>query len=438
MSDYYHDLGVFLRFKDNPILRNTVFLETKWATNAVYKVTDNPTVRDSFGKFSFDQLRGIWRDPQEFPEDKFVELVELMKSFELCFELPQGRIYIIPELLRANQPELNWNYRDNLRFKFEYDFMPAGVMTRFIVITHDLIQENQYWKDGMVLSWENTQALVIKTHPRRIEVWITGPERKMLLGTIRRHFEYINKPFHNLEVRELLPCVCRECAAKEEGHFFTYDEISRAREKGKSRIECKRSFEDVPIETLLGEIGHREYQTAPARLQTLKIFLASPGDLEAERREIELLVRKENERLFDQGLFLRLVIWEDLLHSFQGERVQDYFNAQMLQCEVVITMFFKKVGKFTKEEFEVAYESFKKDGNPKFLYVYFKDAAVKMSEIDKQVLQIRELKEQIVEAEQIYQSFESVAELQLKLKRQIDLIVAKRVSSHQFSLDSIR
>ena len=41
LSNYYHDLGVFLHFRDNPILRNTVFLDTQWATNAVYKITAN-------------------------------------------------------------------------------------------------------------------------------------------------------------------------------------------------------------------------------------------------------------------------------------------------------------------------------------------------------------------------------------------------------------
>ena len=106
-----------------------------------------------------------------------MDLVELMKSFELCFELPTGQEYIIPELLRANQPEFDWDYAQNLRFKYVYDFMPAGVMTRFIVITHDLIKSDLYWKDGVVLEWENTEALIIKTDSRVIEMWINGDDK---------------------------------------------------------------------------------------------------------------------------------------------------------------------------------------------------------------------------------------------------------------------
>ena len=54
LSEYYHDLGVFLHFKDNHILRSTIFLQPEWATNAVYAVTDDPNVRDNYGHFYFE------------------------------------------------------------------------------------------------------------------------------------------------------------------------------------------------------------------------------------------------------------------------------------------------------------------------------------------------------------------------------------------------
>jgi len=47
---------------------------------------------------------------------------------------------------------------------------------------------------------------------------------------------------------------------------------------------------------------------------------------------------------------LDLVLWEDLLHSFRGERIQDYFNKEMLDCDIVFALFHTKVGQFTKED----------------------------------------------------------------------------------------
>ncbi|MCK4819733.1 GTP-binding protein, partial [bacterium] len=142
LSQYYHDLGVFLHFLDNPILREIIFLKPDWATNALYKVVDTKEIQKSFGKFKFEQLKGIWRD---YPEDKFAHLLELMKKFELCFEIPKTQTYIVPELLKPGKPEFEWDYADNLRFEYRYEFMPAGIITRFIARTNDICKEEIYW-----------------------------------------------------------------------------------------------------------------------------------------------------------------------------------------------------------------------------------------------------------------------------------------------------
>ena len=57
LSDYFHDLGVFLHFKDSPILDEIVFLKPDWATNAVYKVVDTREIQEDYGKFNFKQLK---------------------------------------------------------------------------------------------------------------------------------------------------------------------------------------------------------------------------------------------------------------------------------------------------------------------------------------------------------------------------------------------
>lgn len=425
LSEYYHDLGVFLHFKHNPILRNTIFLKPEWATNAVYKVTDNQRVKENYGKFHFNDLGAIWKDKKEFPPEKYFELLELMKSFELCFELPTRQEYIIAELLRANQPDFNWDYTQNLRFKYIYDFMPAGVMTRFIVRTHDMLKGNLYWKDGVVLTRENTNALIVKTDNRVIEVWIDGKDKKTLLSMIRRDMDYIDSSFSNLEVHEMVPCLCSECDGHSEPYFYRYQTLLKAREKGRSSIECQQNFEQVPIKQLLGEIGPK----APERRgREIKVFLASSGELKEERREVELFIGKENRSLRAQNIFLDLMIWEDLKLSFQGDKIQDYFNEKMLECDVVIFMFWKKVGDFTKEEFDVAYQHFKEGKKPWYLYVFFKMEIDSLKDIDKRILKIFEIRDEIAEAEQIYNEFTSNEHLVLQLKHQLELIIPEMVA----------
>lgn len=443
LSLYYHDLGVFLHFKDSPILRNTIFLNPEWATNAVYNVTDHQAVIDNYGKFHFDQLGVIWQDKEAFPPEKHVELVALMENFELCFELPSGQEYIIPELLLADQPGFSWDDTGNLRFKYVYDFMPAGIITRFIVRAHDLIEEDLYWKDGVVLTWEGARAQVIKTDNRVIEVRIEGNDKKTLLGIVRREMDAIHKPFNNLKVNEMVPCMCDECQDEEEDapYFYRYKTLQKARKKGKHKVECQKSFDPVSIEDLLGGIGEsghdlhtdpRDAAGAPVEAKperppeprkTIKIFLASSGELLEERREVELFVRRENRKLNLRNIYLDLVVWEDLRHSFQGERIQDYFNEEMLKCEVVVFLFWKKVGDFTKEELDVAYEQFKAGKKPRSLYVYFKSGQIPIAEINEEILKINQLKKEIETAEELYGHFDSKEHLLLQLKHQLELII---------------
>ena len=256
LSIYYHDLGVFLRFVESPVLGQTVFLNPEWATDAVYKVLDNKKVQEHFGRFCFDDLAEIWEDAELYPADMYGRLIELMKSFELCFELPQKNEYIIPELLQPKKPDFEWDDGDNLRFKYEYGFMPAGVMTRFIVGMHDLIERELYWQNGLVVAYDGAKALVMKTENRVIEVWIRGGDKRALLSIVRHEFDRIHRLFSNLKVSQNVECICGECAGSAKPHYFTYEELLKFRAKNKLTKECSESGDAVPIEQLLGGIEY--------------------------------------------------------------------------------------------------------------------------------------------------------------------------------------
>lgn len=69
---------------------------------------------------------------------------------------------------------------------------PNEVATRFIVRTHDICKKDIYWKNGIILEREETEALVISERlNRRIRIWVSGDNRKELLAIIRREINYI-------------------------------------------------------------------------------------------------------------------------------------------------------------------------------------------------------------------------------------------------------
>ena len=248
LSDYYHDLGVFLHFSDNRILNDIVFLNPTWATNAVYKIIDTKEVVENYGKFSFSQLKVIWK---EYDEDKYKYLIELMIKFEICFELGKSEVYIVPELLKPEFPELEWDYADNLRFEYNYSFMPAGIITRFITRQHSLIQDEIYWRTGVILKKNSTKALVINEPlNRKLRIWIKGDEAKELLFLVRTEIEKIHDSLNNPEVRQMYPCNCPECVDSIEPYFYDSEMLVKFRMKKFTSVQCQNSGLTVDIEKL--------------------------------------------------------------------------------------------------------------------------------------------------------------------------------------------
>ena len=110
-----------------------------------------------------------------------------------------------------------------------------------------------------------------------------------------------------------------------------------------------------------------------ASKDTITLFLASSAELKEDRDEIEIFIRRENDRLRRDGFYLKLNLWEDFLDAMSKTRLQDEYNKVVADSDVFISLFGSKVGKYTEEEFDVAYNSFQSKGKPKYIYTYFKE-----------------------------------------------------------------
>ena len=256
LAGYYHELGVILHFADNPVLKDIVFLNPEWATDAVYAVTDHKPIQNHYGRFHFNELKAIWKD---YPEDKYAALLELMMKFELCFNLEGTKEYIIPELLQPERCSFEWSYQDNLHFQYKYDFMPAGIITRFMVRKHDLIKDDLCWKNGVVVEWEETGALIeCNEFNDKIDIWIRGEDKKGMLGIIRCDIEHIHETLNRPVAAERMPCICSECKSSTEPHFYNYHDLRTLLRKNVRSTRCMKSAEEISIDVLLGTYGISE------------------------------------------------------------------------------------------------------------------------------------------------------------------------------------
>jgi internalin A len=282
LSEYLHDLGVCLHFQEDELLMKTVILKPNWGTDAVYKVLDNPLVINSQGRFTRNDLKQIWY------EDKYAtmqpELLRLMMNFKLCYEIPNApRTYIAPQLLTPNQPDYTWNESENLLLRYEYEFMPKGILTRFVVEMHAWIEEQScVWKSGVVLSKDDARAEVIELyryHKGEIRIRVSGKRQRDWLTTIRHELGKIHDSYNSdddrlnkiqrLKYKTLVPCNCVTCKGGNDPHFYSLDIIHKFRDARKD-IQCQNSFDMVDVHGLIDDIIPKIDRLTEDRQQRLK------------------------------------------------------------------------------------------------------------------------------------------------------------------------
>jgi internalin A len=254
LSDYLHDLGICLHFQYDPVLRNTIILKPKWGTDAVYKVLDNRTVALNFGKFDKNNLAAIWNDAEYEGMDH--ELLQLMVNFKLCYRIPNTKDYIAPQLLTGKQPQYDWDERDNLILRYEYTFMPKGILTQLIVAMHEwIVSQDWVWKSGVILGQDGTRAEVVETYDlREIKIRIGGKHKKDLLVIITHEIDKIHATYRRLKCGKMIPCNCVECKGSQYPYFYPYEELRRFVEKGLPDKQCGSSGEMVNVRGLIDDV----------------------------------------------------------------------------------------------------------------------------------------------------------------------------------------
>ncbi|XCN71225.1 MAG: COR domain-containing protein [Candidatus Electrothrix aestuarii] len=211
LVDFLHDLGIVIHFTEFDLADNHV-LDPKWVTEAVYKIINAPSIAERNGLFRKDDLRQILRfqegDTYRYQWRDHGFFIELMKKFELCYELEDGEV-LIPDLLEVSEPEFTFAEDGALRFLLEYkDFLPPSVMPRFIVKRHKEIKDRLRWRTGVVLEHpllEATAVVRADNEARTIHIAVTGTQPKAFLTVIMLTLREINGGFEGLKVSERIP-----------------------------------------------------------------------------------------------------------------------------------------------------------------------------------------------------------------------------------------
>lgn len=260
LSDYLNDIGVFLHFQDEPLLRKTVILKPKWGTDAVYKVLDNKTVIKNLGRFTKTDLDFIWNMPDY--ENMRDELLQLMMKFKLCYEIPfQNGSYIAPQLLTENQPEYKLYEGEKLLLRYSYEFMPKGILLQFIVAMSEFIWQQIVWKSGVVIEKDKTRAEIIEYYGKReIQIQISGLHKKDLMTIVIHELDKIHNTYKRLRFDKKIPCNCTKCKISNEPHFYPFEILQKFIEDRRDKIQCIYSYDMVSVRDLIDDIIELNYR----------------------------------------------------------------------------------------------------------------------------------------------------------------------------------
>jgi len=279
LSNYFHDLGIFLHFQNEPALAKTVILQNTWATEAVFKVLDDEEIKGKNGHFNLSDCKRIWKQAEY--QDMHIELLALLEKFEICYKLPSANnnrhqaewltpqlLQEQPEFLRSLQQKLQSPTREFpvMRLHYQYQFLPRGIVSRLMVRMHHHVNEPaKSWNKGVLFELhkadyskghniENSSLLVQLTNKtNEIALTAFGPEAKTLQGIIAAALDELNNTFEGLKdkVEKLVPCICNECEISGSPFFHEAKTLHKFRQKGRANTVCNLSAEDVPVTELL-------------------------------------------------------------------------------------------------------------------------------------------------------------------------------------------
>ncbi|WP_417910578.1 COR domain-containing protein [Candidatus Electronema sp. PJ] len=286
LTAFLHDLGSVIHFEDFALDDNHV-LAPKWVTGAVYKIINAEPLAKSKGLLKLDDLKQIlqWQKGDDYiyyPGDH-VYIIELMKKFELCYELNEREV-LIPQLLGVAQPSFAFDETGARRFLLEYkDFFPPSIMPSFIVKRHQEIKDNLRWRTGVFLEnpmLEATAVVKADNEARRIDIAVTGKESKVFLALIWLTFRELHTGFEGLKVSERIPL------PEQPSISVAYESLLKSQEAGIEKVfpeDAKRAY---TVKELLDGV-HLENQAQGEKMLALA---------EGERKEGGLrgLIKKMN------------------------------------------------------------------------------------------------------------------------------------------------
>jgi internalin A len=252
LLDNLHYLGIALNYKGDENLEDIVLLSPNWIIDALYSVLKSKKIKLNFGKFDKEYVFDIWQKQSYQKEDcKLLLSLMLKGKFEIAYKLKEANKYIVPLLLPETEPDYVFENKNTIQIYLKYSFMPAGIVSRFIVRLNELIAEQNnkqiVWEKGVLLNYKTSIAEVIENqYKKQIVIKVCGDNfiyNKEATTIIRNELDNINRDWFDkrLTVDEFVPCICEVCKDIDDKQFYSLKELEDYLSSNDFEIKCAKS-----------------------------------------------------------------------------------------------------------------------------------------------------------------------------------------------------
>lgn len=290
LAGYLHDLGKILYFQEDDALSDFVVLKPNWLTQTMARVLDDDLTRNRQGVLDHRDFGRLWpltEAKMKYERRLYPLFQRMLERFLICYQLethPNGHEQSLAPLLLPHAPPADlrpWPQllpdQPEIRLCFKLDFVPPGLMSWFIVLSHHYSQ-GIHWREGVRLQYEQHQAEVI-LNPSVRELWlrVRGPAPSNFFNLLQHTLNerIIKRYFTGLSYTRQIPCNCAECQQTVVGgqssvvtqtHFFDYDKLVKRMEDKKLHIECQHSYAMVSVPALLEGIHYTTQDRVEAKV----------------------------------------------------------------------------------------------------------------------------------------------------------------------------
>jgi len=429
-AKFLHSVGIILWYYDIDELKDWVILQPEWAMNAVYKIIDDDEIQGPKRRgtiFAKDFLR-LWDD--ECYIDKHNILKNMLEVFKIAFPKKHKKEdYIIPARLISMPNESRWlDNEPYLRLEYKYEFMPKGMVNQISAeLSRYVSNDSEVWNNAVNFNLGGNEAqcqVEEDFYNRKIRIKAKGKDARGLIMLVMDALSNITDEYKGVIPEIFIPCTCDNCKQLKRPTMFLYTDLVRWSNL-KDAAVCNESGLTLSIETLLFNVGlldSAKYSRNINNKKTIKIFLASSEELKEDRKEFEIYINRLNKLFEKKGKFFELNIWEDFIDSMSKTGLQEKYNNAVKKSDIFVSLFFTKVGKFTKEEFEIAFGQFKKSNKP-LVYTYFKDSNISTGKLTTEIETLFAFKDKLKELKHYPTIYKNIDDLLNQFRSQLDKVL---------------